>query len=132
MLKYFNCISRFVRRAFLCGEDHVTGENYEHSKPWIVGKLKELSEVFAIHVCAYAIMSNHYHVILHVDTDTAKIWDQDEVIVRWRKLFSGGVLIERYLAGQCKTDAELDKKLEKLGSGLYFRLWLVGNLRGSA
>ena len=86
---YYHCISRCVRRAFLCGEDRVTGENYEHRKPWVVEKLKELSEVFAIDVCAYAIMSNHYHVILHVDADTAKNWDQDEVIERWRKLFGG-------------------------------------------
>ena len=84
---YYHCISRCVRRAFLCGEDHVTGDNYEHRKSWIVEKLKELSEVFAIDVCAYAIMSNHYHVILHVDTDKAMHWEQDEVIERWRQLF---------------------------------------------
>jgi len=109
---YYHCVSRCVRRAFLCGEDHVTGENYEHRKAWVVEKLKELSEVFAIDICAYAILSNHYHVILHVDTDRAKRWDQNEVIERWRKLFGGGVLIERYLAGLCKTDAELDKVTE--------------------
>jgi len=90
----------------------VTGENYEHRKPWVVDKLKELSEVFAIDVCAYSIMSNHYHVIFHVDADTAKNWDQDEVIERWRKLFGGGVLFERYLAGECKTEAERDKVAE--------------------
>ena len=44
---YYHCISRCVRRAFLCGEDHVTGKNYEHRKPWVVEKLKELSEIFA-------------------------------------------------------------------------------------
>ena len=52
---YYHCISRCVRRAFLCGEDSVTGENYEHRKSWVVEKLVELSEVFAIDVCAYAI-----------------------------------------------------------------------------
>ena len=109
---YYHCISRCVRRAFLCGEDHVTGENYEHRKQWVVDKLAELSEVFAIDVCAYAVLSNHYHVIVHVDADTATNWDQDEVIERWRKLFGGGVLLERYLAGQCKTEAELDKVAE--------------------
>ena len=86
----------------------MTGENYEHSKTWIVEKLKELSEVFALDVCAYVVMSNHYHVILHVDADKAKNWDQVEVIERWRKLFDGDALIERYLTGRCKTDAERD------------------------
>ena len=90
----------------------MTGENYEHRKTWIVEKLKELSEVFAIKICAYAIMSNHYHVILQVDAEKAKHWAQDEVIERWRKLFGGGVLIERYLAGLCKTEAERDKVTE--------------------
>ena len=109
---YYHCISRCVRRAFLCGEDHATGANYEHRKTWVVEKLMELSEVFAIGVCAYAIMSNHYHIILYVDADKANNWDQDEVIERWRKLFGGGVLIERYLAGLCTTQAEFDQVTE--------------------
>ena len=47
-----------------------------------------------------------------MDAEKARNWDQVEVIERWRKLFGGGVLIERYLAGQCKTEAELDKVTE--------------------
>ena len=81
-------------------------------KGWVVEKLKELSEVFAIDFCAYTISSNYYHTILYVDAEKAKNWDQDEVIERWRKLFGGGVLIECYLAGLCKTAAELDKVTE--------------------
>ena len=87
----------------------MTGENYDHRKGWVVEKPKGLSEVFAIDVCAYAVMSNHFYVILHVDAEKANNWDQVEVIERWRKLFGGGVSIERYLAGLCKTEAELDK-----------------------
>jgi hypothetical protein len=86
-----------------------------------VKKLKELSVVFAIEVCAYAIMGSHYHVIFHVDADTVKNWDQTEVIKRWRKLSGGGVLLERYLAGQCKTDAQLDKVAETAEIFLPFR-----------
>ena len=42
---YYYCISRCVRRAFLCGEDHLTGKSYEHRKIWIVSRLTELSQV---------------------------------------------------------------------------------------
>ena len=103
---YYHCIGRCVRRAFLCGEDPITGQNYEHRRQWIVDKLAELSEVFAINVCAYAVMSNHYHAVLHIDTEQAEAWSDDQVIEHWLKLFRGPVLIQRYLKGETKTQAE--------------------------
>lgn len=71
---YYHCINRCVRRAFLCGEDRHTGANYEHRRGWIVDKIKSLSTVFAIDVAAYAVMSNHYHIVLRVDQDSSKAW----------------------------------------------------------
>ncbi len=52
---YYHCICRCVWRAFLCGEDHLTGKNYEHRKDWVVERLTELAGVFAIDICAYAV-----------------------------------------------------------------------------
>jgi len=106
---YYHCVCRCVRRAFLWGTDHFTGRDYSHRKQWVVDRLKELQAIFAIDICAYAVMSNHYHVVLHVDQDRAKQWSSEEVIERWTKLFSLPVLVERYIRGQAASQAETDK-----------------------
>ena len=56
---YYHCISRCVRRAFLCGKDSLTGKSFEHRKQWGVDKLSQLARVYAIDVCAYSFLSNH-------------------------------------------------------------------------
>lgn len=108
---YYHCISRCVRRAFLCGSDSLTGHSYEHRRQWIEDKIHFLSSVFALDVCAYAVMSNHYHIVLHIDKDTADNWGVDEVIKRWHQLFSGNLLSQRYIKGYDLGKAEI-KTLE--------------------
>lgn len=104
---YYHCINRCVRRAFLCGKDKHTGQNYEHRRGWVSDKIKSLSEVFSIDVAAYAVMNNHYHIVLRVDQDTAEQWSTLEVIHRWGELFKIPVMISRFLKGGCTTKAEL-------------------------
>ncbi len=96
---YYHCISRCVRRAFLCGEDKVTGQSFEHRRGWVEDKLLTLSQTFAIDVCAYAVMSNHTHIVLHVDVEKAKAWSMHEVITRWHQLFKGTLITQQYLRG---------------------------------
>ena len=84
---YYHCVARCVRRAFLCGQDTVTGRNFDHRKRWVVDRLAILTAHFAIDICAYAVMSNHIHLVLHIDTKRAASWTDDEVITRVAALF---------------------------------------------
>ena len=104
---YYHCVSRCVRRAFLCGTDSVTGESYEHRRGWLENKLLELPKLFAIQIAAYAIMSNHYHVVLYVDSDSSKSWADEEVIERWHSLFKGNLLSQRFMRGDALNKADL-------------------------
>ncbi len=109
---YYHCVSRCVRRAFLCGEDDLTGDSFEHRRGWIEKRLLELSKSFAVEICAYGIMSNHSHIILFIDRDMAQSWSIDDVIERWHGLFAGIPLSQRHLRGDELCDAEYRKLLE--------------------
>jgi len=54
-------------------------------------------------------MSNHYHLVLKINHEQSQLLSDHDVIERWTSLFNGNVLISRYLKGECKTTAELDK-----------------------
>jgi REP element-mobilizing transposase RayT len=111
---YYHCISRCVRRAFLCGEDHLTGKNYDYRKAWVIERLRELDQVFCIDLCAYAVMSNHTHLVVRYNPQQAESLDEESLIKRWTRLYKCPVLIQRYLKGECKTQAEQDKVQEIL------------------
>jgi REP element-mobilizing transposase RayT len=94
---YYHCVARCVRRAFLCGIDTMTGQSYEHRRAWLENRLLELPKIFALDIAAYAIMNNHYHVVLHINTARAKKWSDYEVVERWHQLFNGTLLSQKYL-----------------------------------
>jgi REP element-mobilizing transposase RayT len=93
----------------LCGKDPLTAASFEHRRQWIVDRIHLLSEVFAIDVCAYAVMSNHYHVVVHVDRSQALEWNNREVVERWLRLFSGPPFVRRWLDYGQLSDGEYDR-----------------------
>ena len=103
---YYHCICRCVRRAFLCGEDSFTGKSYEHRKGWVLERLRTLQGVFAIDLCAYAVMSNHYHLVVRLNRERAHGWSEEEVMTRWERLFSLPLLVARYRSGETVSTAE--------------------------
>ena len=79
----YHCIHRCVRRCFLHGVDPLTGKNYEHRKRWIHQRLEFLAGCFAIDCLGYAILSNHFHVVLRNRPDIVALWSDTEVARRW-------------------------------------------------
>ena len=83
----FHCVQRCVRRAFLCGVDQYSGRSFEHRKAWVEARIRILAECFAVAVHAYAMMSNHLHVVVEIDPARIAGWSDEDVVERWIRLF---------------------------------------------
>jgi REP element-mobilizing transposase RayT len=103
----YHCISRCVRRQFLCGRDRLTGQDFSHRRDWIRQRIFELQSIFAIDICAYTVMSNHVHLVLRIDQQRALDWDAREVGRRWTELFGGSPLVRSFVAGERLSEAQL-------------------------
>jgi Transposase IS200 like len=80
--RWYHCVSRCVRRAFLLGEG-------EHDrKAWIENRIRELAEIFAVSVAGFAILDNHLHLLIRLDPHVADAWSDEEVVQRCRKVES--------------------------------------------
>jgi REP element-mobilizing transposase RayT len=102
---YYHVVARCVRRAWLWGYDAYAGKDYSHRKHWVMRRLRFLSDVFAIDLCAYAIMSNHYHLVVRVDRQRGVRLTNEEVVRRWTMLYRKPPLIEQWQDGTA-TPAE--------------------------
>lgn len=128
---YYHLISRCVRRAFLCGVDNYSKQSFEHRRQWMVERIRFLSSVFAIDIAAYAVMSNHYHLVVHVNVAQANEWTAEQVCKRWAMLYHCHPLVERYLANTSSCQAERDSAqeiIDKWRLQLTDISWLMRNL----
>lgn len=103
---YYHIVSRCVRRAFLCGEDPTSGRCYNHRKKWVEQRIYILSSLFAIDIAAYAVMSNHYHLVIKLAPFQSDEWKTEEVLTRWTALFKGPLLVQKYLKGDALSMVE--------------------------
>jgi len=112
----FHCVTRCVRRAFLCGKDDYSGKSFEHRRGWVRERLKLLAGVFSIDICGYAVMSNHLHVILRSRPDMEKTWSDKEVAKRWLRVFppSKGGKVRKVTAEDVQALAEDVLRINKL------------------
>ncbi len=104
---FYHCTSRCVRRAFLCGFDPLSGNSFEHRRGWIESRLLQLSKAFCIDLVSYAVMSNHYHVILKVDTKTEGLLTDREIVDRWSLLYKLRPLLAKFKIGAELSNVEM-------------------------
>jgi putative transposase len=128
----YHCFGRCVRRAFLCGIDPATERDFSHRKVWMVERMRHLASIFAIEVCAYAVMMNHYHLVVRICADIVALWTDPEVARRWLMLFprhrdKSGTPI-RPTEEEIRALADCPDRIAQLRRRLSSLSWFMGRL----
>ena len=120
-----HCVQRCVRRAFLCGNDDYTGRSFEHRKAWVEERLELLAECFAISIHAYAVMSNHLHLVVQLAPDAVAGWADLEVDARWVRLFPPRFDDANSVEAKCRRLIDDPERLKLIRSRLSDLSWLM-------
>ena len=91
---HYQIVSRCVRRSWLCGVDRLVRKNYAHRKDWLKQRMFHLTQYFAVAIDAFAIMSNHFHLVVYFDPQESYRWCDEEVAERWLRVFSPGASVD--------------------------------------
>ncbi len=121
----FHCVQRCVRRAFLCGVDDYTGRSFEHRRGWIEQRIKLVAECFAVAIDAYAVMSNHLHLVLRIDPAETLRWSDDEIAARWVRLFPPREDSDQAIEAKCLRLLADPARIETLRERLGNLSWLM-------
>ena len=125
----YHCVSRCVRRAFLCGEDPLTRRSFEHRRQWMEERILELPKVFAMAVHAYAVMSNHFHVVVETDPSAPWQWSDMEVATRWLALSSDTKDPQHPLQTRIEALAAQPERMQELRERLGSLSWFMRYLK---
>ena len=75
--------------------------NFSHRRQWVLERMHFLASLFNIDICAYAIMSNHYHLVLHADIKANQNLSNKAVYQRWCQLYSAPPLVTDLIFRTC-------------------------------
>ena len=144
LTRYFHCCTRTVRSAFIIEQlsskfrrKKTNKPQYSQASPkinrraWLEQRILFLPSVFAIEVCAYAVMSNHYHVVLKANPEQVSTWSDQEVLRRWHQLYQGTQYSQAFVAGQSISTFEqtaLTTMIKKCRQKLADISWFMRNI----
>ncbi|WP_277288926.1 hypothetical protein [Thalassolituus oleivorans] len=60
----------------------------------------EQAKVYCIDIAAYAVMSNHFHTVLHINQAKSKTLTDIEVVQRWHQLYKGTLVSQLFERGE--------------------------------
>ncbi len=109
--RFYHIGARCVRRAWLLGKDPLTKRDHEHRKTVFLNRLKHLSRFFSVSVMGYAIMSNHFHLVVAYDPLESQSWDDEEVARRWCAAFNGLPFTQTHLGPTTLDEFGLKQEL---------------------
>lgn len=122
----YHVVSRCVRRTFLFGV--VDNKDFSHRRDAIIHRLSELTQLFCVDISAYAIMSNHYHLVVRLQKQRALELSVTDVINRWRSLYNLPFLAQRYANKEHLTGGELEaaqRQIDERRHRLYDLSWFM-------
>ena len=115
--RWYHCISKCVRSAFLMAEGEFD------RKQWIENRLKYLTHSFAVSIGGFAILDNHLHLVVRLDSKDAKYWSAEEVLRRWIAVYPPATLavddeavLQKWLEHQAKDERRIQELRERLGN----------------
>ncbi len=77
---YYHVTSRCVQGDYLLRDDDDT------RKTMMQDLLRKLHDAYAVDVCSFSIMDNHFHGVLRLNPDAAERWTDRQVMERWGKI----------------------------------------------
>ena len=91
----------------------------------------ELCSIFSVDIYAYAVMSNHYHIVLYVEPLAPLNWSDEMVAEKWLQAYPGRFVNPKYAQQrELKKQAIMaDKeKLKTYRKRLGSLSWFMGRL----
>ena len=118
----YHLVSRCVRRSWLCGWDSIRRKDCTPRKDALEKRLFRLVRCFAVELHGFAIMSNHFHLVVRYDPLACHRWSAQEVAERWVAAIAPDSVLEDPQRRQARIDAliaepdDIERLRQRLGS----------------
>lgn len=83
----YHCFTKVTQDLFLFGKDSRSGADFRYRKTWLRAELQHLASCMAVEVLDYALLDNHFHLLLRNRPDVVEKWSDEECVVRLDCLF---------------------------------------------